>query len=143
MSQIIVRGNPIDGFDFIGPFLNGLDAVTYIDGERSTQNMWTAALISPAPVDEVPDEELINNDFGIIIQSLGPIDNETGKDQYFLLTRKDGENLTPEFAERWLHPRVYKECKGPGTWFCDRVTAMQKGHTLTQCICVVEHRRDI
>jgi hypothetical protein len=43
MNSIVVEGNPVDGFVFIGPFFNKSEAARYAEeGER-----WVAALYLP------------------------------------------------------------------------------------------------
>lgn len=46
---IIIYGNPIDGFGYIGPFDSHEEAVRYMDDEPSGHhdNMWTALLDLP------------------------------------------------------------------------------------------------
>jgi hypothetical protein len=89
------------------------------------------------------DDEIIKNDLLIMIEAIGSVKLESGSDQYLLLTRKDGEPLTPELAERWLLSRVYREGCYTGCYFCHVVNAVQKPFSETVCICVVEHRLDI
>jgi hypothetical protein len=90
----------------------------------------------------IDDDDIISNDFGITSVAIGAICLESGSDQYFLLTRKDGDVLTPAFAERWMLPRVYREGTTVGGSFCHTVNAIQKPFSETECICVVEHRLD-
>mgnify|MGYP003385386349 CR=1 FL=1 len=94
-------------------------------------------------LDPVNDDALINDDKSITAEHVGHLDIEGGRDQYLLLTRKDGEDLSPELAERWLLLRVFNEGAGAGTHFCHSVQAVQKKGRPSACICIVEHRLDI
>ncbi len=48
MSYIVCYGNPIDGFDFVGPFESAEEAVEYGNSERFSTNWWVAKLYEPA-----------------------------------------------------------------------------------------------
>lgn len=48
MEQLIViMGNPVDGFDYIGPFNSFDEADDYINQERNPENFWIARLAKP------------------------------------------------------------------------------------------------
>jgi hypothetical protein len=51
MPHIIIAGNPVDGFEYIGPFSNGAAAFNYIntDPHLPDGDVWTARLDVPAP----------------------------------------------------------------------------------------------
>ncbi len=65
-----------------------------------------------------------------------------GTDAYVLLTRKD-DDLTPDEAVEWLHPKVYRECGGPGGYFCNTVLATQAPYSTNEVICIIQHRYDV
>jgi hypothetical protein len=66
-----------------------------------------------------------------------------GRDEYVLLTRAD-DDLTPDDALEYLHPLVYREGRGAGSYYCDRVHAVPApGRMPNQVLCVVEHRFDV
>lgn len=64
-----------------------------------------------------------------------------GKDQYLLLTRLD-DDLSPDFAENWLLPQVYRDTNTPGGYFCHRVT-ISKLPSDNEVIAIVHHRYDV
>lgn len=79
----------------------------------------------------------------IKITKIGKIDNGIdGSDEYVLLTRLDDE-LTPDQAVDWLHPKVYRECSHPGGYFCRTVLAVQAAYSHNEVICTIQHRYDI
>lgn len=123
-----------DGFCIVGDDRNDL----ILDAIKSLGNMLDMSVL-----DEVSDDDLLSKDFGIVSQGIGFVDLDGGRDEYVLLTRKDGEDLTPDLAERWLLLRVYREGSGPGTRFCHAVRAVQKKGSENACICTIEHRLDI
>lgn len=47
MQYIIVRGNPIDGFDYVGPFDSCDEAVAYMSEDDSADNQWVTHLAIP------------------------------------------------------------------------------------------------
>lgn len=99
--------------------------------------------IGPLDVLEITDDDLASNDYGITVEPIGTVKMDSGTDQYVLLKRSDGDRLTPQFAERWMLIRVYREGGGPGTPFCHNVVAIQKPFNETSCLCIIEHRLDI
>ena len=46
-NWIIVKGNPIDGFDYVGPFPNAHTAARYIEEDRESENQWIVELAVP------------------------------------------------------------------------------------------------
>lgn len=50
LPHIIITGNPVDGFEFIGPFDNVDDALVYLntDPHLLDGDYWTAPLHAPA-----------------------------------------------------------------------------------------------
>lgn len=44
---IVIMGNPVDGFDYIGPFSSFEEADEYINQERNPKNFWIAQLATP------------------------------------------------------------------------------------------------
>lgn len=48
--HIIIHGNPVDGFSYIGPFPNSEAAVDHAENERLAGDWWIAPL-------EVPKED--------------------------------------------------------------------------------------
>jgi hypothetical protein len=43
---IVIEGDPVGGFKYIGPFATVDDAIDYIDAD-STREMWSTKLIKP------------------------------------------------------------------------------------------------
>lgn len=74
---------------------------------------------------------------------IGAVDVDAGHDQYLLLKRVDGEELTPEEALLWLRPLAYRDTEVPGGYYCHTVRAVQADNNPYTCICTVEHRYDI
>lgn len=99
--------------------------------------------MGPLEVVEISDDELATNDYGISVELIGSVKTDSGTDQYVLLKRSDGEHLSPQFAERWMLIRVFREGGGPGSAFCHNVVAIQKPFNETSCVCIIEHRLDI
>lgn len=44
---IVMRGNPADGFRFVGPFETSDDAVEYIDKCVGNEEAWVVELLEP------------------------------------------------------------------------------------------------
>ena len=44
---VVVMGNPVDGFDVIGPFKSRDEAGQYLNQERHEENMWVVDLLAP------------------------------------------------------------------------------------------------
>jgi hypothetical protein len=51
MNYIIVCGNPVDGFDYVGPFVDRDEATHYaeVENQRIGTYWWIAELVWPAP----------------------------------------------------------------------------------------------
>jgi hypothetical protein len=51
MNYIIVIGNPVDGFNYVGPFLDRDEAVHYAEEENQCVGVdwWIAEMYYPAP----------------------------------------------------------------------------------------------
>ena len=120
---ILIYGN--DGHDVIADYSLSLEEV-----------LKGASLLA----DELADED---HEFDIKIETIGTISHGAdGSDQYVLLTRW-GDDLTPEDAEDWLLPQVYREThQAAGGYFCHRVTTMQ-GESSGKVIAIVHHRYDV
>lgn len=120
---ILIYGN--DGHDVIADYSLSLEEV-----------LKGAGLLA----DELADED---HEFDIKIETIGTISHGVdGSDQYVLLTRW-GDDLTPEDAEDWLLPQVYKDThQAAGGYFCHRVTTMQ-GESSGKVIAIVHHRYDV
>lgn len=120
---ILIYGN--DGHDVIADYSLSLEEV-----------LKGASLLA----DELADED---HEFDIKIETIGTISHGVdGSDQYVLLTRW-GDDLTPEDAEDWLLPQVYKDThQAAGGYFCHRVTTMQ-GESSGKVIAIVHHRYDV
>jgi hypothetical protein len=120
---ILIYGN--DGHDVIADYSLSLEEV-----------LKGASLLA----DELADED---HEFDIKIETIGTISHGVdGSDQYVLLTRW-GDDLTPEDAEDWLLPQVYREThQAAGGYFCHRVTTMQ-GKSSGKVIAIVHHRYDV
>jgi hypothetical protein len=119
----LIYGN--DGHDVIADYSNSLEEV-----------LKGASLLA----DELADED---HEFDIKIETIGAISHGVdGSDQYVLLTRW-ADDLTPEDAEDWLLPQVYREThQAAGGYFCHRVTTMQ-GESSGKVIAIVHHRYDV
>jgi hypothetical protein len=119
----LIYGN--DGHDVIADYSNSLEEV-----------LKGASLLA----DELADED---HEFDIKIETIGAISHGVdGSDQYVLLTRW-GDDLTPEDAEDWLLPQVYKDThQEAGGYYCHRVTTMQ-GESSGKVIAIVHHRYDV
>ena len=120
---ILIYGN--DGHDVIADYSLSLEEV-----------LKGASLLA----DELADED---HEFDIKIETIGTISHGVdGSDQYVLLTRW-GDDLTPEDAEDWLLPQVYKDThQAAGGYFCHRITTMQ-GESSGKVIAIVHHRYDV
>lgn len=46
--HVVVYGNPVNGFTFVGPFHDRDDAVKYAENEPYNDNWWIAELDAPA-----------------------------------------------------------------------------------------------
>jgi hypothetical protein len=90
--------------------------------------------------DELADED---HEFDIKTETIGTISHGVdGSDQYVLLTRW-ADDLTPEDAEDWLLPQVYREThQAAGGYFCRRVTTIQ-GESSNKVIAIVHHQYDV
>ena len=120
---ILIYGN--DGHDVIADYSLSLEEV-----------LKGASLLA----DELADED---HEFDIKIETIGTISHGVdGSDQYVLLTRW-GDDLTPEDAEDWLLPQVYRDThQAAGGYFCHRVTTMQ-GESSGKVVAIVHHRYDV
>jgi hypothetical protein len=119
----LIYGN--DGHDVIADYSNSLEEV-----------LKGASLLA----DELADED---HEFDIKIETIGAISHGVdGSDQYVLLTRW-GDDLTPEDAEDWLLPQVYRDThQAAGGYFCHRVTTTQ-GESANKVIAIIHHRYDV
>jgi hypothetical protein len=52
MNYIVAYGNPADGFFYVGPFTQRLDAVAYMESEQVSGDMWVLELLSPDTIEE-------------------------------------------------------------------------------------------
>jgi len=52
MNYIVAYGNPADGFFYVGPFTQRLDAVAYMESEQVKGDMWVLELLSPDTIEE-------------------------------------------------------------------------------------------
>ena len=77
------------------------------------------------------------------VTNIGVISEEYGTDQYVLVKRKDGEDLTAEAAVDYLLPLVYRRAHGPGSAYCDTVRCVRGPDRTDQVICIIEARRDV
>jgi hypothetical protein len=51
MSHILIYGNPIDGFNYVGPFKNSDAALHYMKTEPHKSNIWMVMLQTPSKED--------------------------------------------------------------------------------------------
>ena len=47
MNYIVIYGDPVDGFNFVGPFADRDEAVRYAEFDAGT-DWWIAELVQPA-----------------------------------------------------------------------------------------------
>lgn len=85
----------------------------------------------------------MTTDMEIKMTRIGDISADDGTDSYVLLERKDDNSLTPEEAETWLLPRVYRNTDTPGAYYCTSVRATPSPMSGGKVICIVEHRYNI
>ncbi len=55
MQHIVIYGNPMSGFRFVGPFETIDDARRYIEMEDDSRNFWLAELDAPASDNGEPE----------------------------------------------------------------------------------------
>jgi hypothetical protein len=76
-------------------------------------------------------------------QQIGKIEmGIDGCDEYVLITNDEGD-LSPEDAEAWLLPKVYRDCHRAGGYFCRHVTTTPVPYRDDQVIAIVHHRYDV
>ncbi len=73
-------------------------------------------------------------------EHVGHLASDEGVDHYYIVRSKDGEPLSCVEAHDFLLPLVYRECRGPGTVFCDRVRTAAFNDT--EVMCIAEVHRD-
>ena len=83
----------------------------------------------------------MKNDY--IVTKIGIVDADSGHDQYVLVQRSDGEELTIEEARDYLLPLVYCEGKQPGAYYCNTVWCSMVQYSNYTAICAIQHRYDI
>ena len=67
-----------------------------------------------------------------------------GSDQYVLVERIDGFQLSGRKAIDWLLSQVYRETRQEaGGYFCTSVRAARVQYSRTSWICTIQHRYDI
>lgn len=77
------------------------------------------------------------------MQRIGKIEmGIDGCDEYILLTN-DEDTLTPEQAEDWLLPQVYRDSYHAGGYFCRHVSATPVPFRDNQVIAIIHHRYDV
>ncbi len=82
------------------------------------------------------------DEMAMVYQIIGTVDVEGGRDEYVLMIRKD-DALTKRQAHDWLLPRVYRDSRGAGQYYCTRVRALKENHSTNRVVCIIEHRYDI
>ena len=76
-------------------------------------------------------------------QQIGKIEmGIDGCDEYVLITN-DEDDLSPEVAEAWLLPQVYRDCYQAGGYFCHHVSTTLVPFRDNQVIAIVHHRYDV
>ena len=79
----------------------------------------------------------------IRVTRIGVIDQGIeGRDEYVLLTRLD-DDMTPEFAEDWLLPQVFRESIVAGGYYCTSVTTMPRPYRDNEIVAIIHHRYDV
>lgn len=79
----------------------------------------------------------------IVATHIGSIDKGCdGRDEYVLVTRLDDDINTSQ-AETWVLEQCFNPGRGPGSYFCHTVLAVQAYDSPNQCICTVQHRYDV
>jgi hypothetical protein len=87
--------------------------------------------------------ETVNEVIDVVVTKIGIVDaGIDGRDEYLLLRNREGD-LSPDQAIAHLRPLVYREGRGPGSYFCTTVSAVQKQYSTDTAICTVEHRYDV
>jgi hypothetical protein len=86
-------------------------------------------------------EEILS--WNIAVEAIGDLKNDFGSDRYYLLRNRNGDAFTPEMAEAFMLPLVYKEGSGAGLPFCHVVNAVQSKNSDSSCLVTVEYRLDI
>ncbi len=85
--------------------------------------------------------ETVNELIDVVVTKIGIVDaGIDGRDEYLLLRNREGD-LSPDQAIAYLRPLVYREGRGPGSYFCTTVSAVQTQYNTA--ICIVEHRYDV
>ena len=77
------------------------------------------------------------------ITKLGRVDfGIDGSDEYILAVNKV-DDMDIEAAEALFLQTYYHRCRGPGTYFCDRVRAIPDPLHTDRCIVIVSHSYDV
>ena len=95
---------------------------------------------SESDLNEQLDREFDSKD--LTIERIGAVDQDNGRDEYVLVTRR-ADDLTAEAAQEWLLRRMYRPGFVPGSYFCCVVDATLKPNSTNAVICIIQHRYDI
>lgn len=123
-------------YDVVNPTTGAIvgDGFPYHEAVRRATDLtvWTGDLF-----DDYRHDEL-----NLTVESIGEIGLPDGRDQYVLVINKD-DDLTPEQAQQWLRPKVYRDTNQAGGYYCHTVLAIQAQNTTNKVICTIEHRYDV
>jgi hypothetical protein len=78
----------------------------------------------------------------LTITQIGKTDADSGYDEFLLIENKE-DALTPDQAEAWLLPQVYRDSYRAGGYFCHYVSGSQYPYSDNKVIAIVHHRYDI
>lgn len=109
-------------------------------------NSWTDQYklvgYNPSGESSIDQIETVSEPIDVVVTKIGIVDDGVdGRDEYLLLRNREGD-LSPDQAIAFLHPLVYRAGRGPGSYFCTTVIAVQKEPTTDTVICTIEHRYD-
>lgn len=87
--------------------------------------------------------ETMNGEIDVVVTKVGIVDvGIDSRDEYLVLRNREGD-LSPDQAIAYLRPLVCREGRGPGSYFCTTVNAVQKQHSTDTVICTILHRYDV
>jgi hypothetical protein len=81
----------------------------------------------------------------ILFEIIGQADHglDSGNDVYYLVWRKDGEDLDANDAAYAMREHAYIEHRGPGTRYCNSISSVHKPYSDKQVICIAHVRYDV
>lgn len=99
---------------------------------------------TPDMLDEYEDAERERylSRLDIQVQRIGAIHHGIDGSDEYLLVRSNVDDITPSDVMEILLPRYYKDCNGPGQYFCNSILAVQST-SANEVIATVQHRYDV